>query len=427
MESSSLSITMEQSSGATVAEKLSNMFALGGPRTHQTDSCNNDGSSLESTAFFSTAIEGVDDDLLSVSDDSRSSSSSSSSSSWAPNDYVDLRYSVTSNMFFFAGACCQTIMSVWDLRGAIADANGENDDDSTDDDNYVYTTSDKVYYFLYTLGPFLYLLNACTEIRWALAYWNCPSCCSQSEAVTEAVTVSTGERDDIANGSGSVSSYSTEPAEVSREECWRELMGGIIFGVGALFEIYSTLLDDVYEDADDYDDDAYLLKVARKRGFFVSNYKMNMVAMHLYLLSGILDLVSHRRGQSRRWNLSDSESFSAFIMFLGTLFFVIGTCMDAVLSYFYDPEFMHGIDPHGRLDISDLALARSDLTSSILWNLDAICYIIADILIYGLCYQDGTAWSFFCNGKGKENIEPQESLPLLDTTVVTKNYSTHAI
>merc|ERR1740130_1066983 len=103
---------------------------------------------------------------------SLSSSSSASSSSWGSDEYIDMRYSFISNFMFLAGASIQTYTSIIDLKDSRAYA--LMDDDGGGDDDYVNTFSDKMYYVLNSLGPFLYILNACIDIRWQLDLTSTP-------------------------------------------------------------------------------------------------------------------------------------------------------------------------------------------------------------------------------------------------------------
>ncbi|KAL3922670.1 MAG: hypothetical protein SGILL_002084, partial [Bacillariaceae sp.] len=212
----------------------------------------------------------------------------------------------------------------------------------------------------------------------------------------------------------SPASASTSTSAVEMEERWWGLVVAIVFGLGAICEIYSTVLDDVYEDADDFDDDHYLIKVENRRKWFVSNYKMTTIAMHLYLLSGIIQLISQRKshrgshvavccggGENRKRRRSEMDPeadhtnmpsgdltyssvdfFAAWITMVGTLLFVLGTLIDCTISYIYDPQVLNEIDHNKIVTINDVVLAHCDVTSSIFWNIDAILYIVADVLVY---------------------------------------------
>jgi hypothetical protein len=401
--------------------------------------------------------------LLEQSDHNNPLSESSSESSWSDDDYLDLKFSMASNLFFLAGACCQTFISLWDWKSAVDEANGLVDDDD-DDGVYVYTFSDKAYYVLYTLGPLLYLCNSIVDIRWAMAFLSFPSlscCCFNRNQATIAPTENfedfhplLANEDHSTHGNAAISasisatSMSTSTS-VEMEERWWGLVVAIVFGLGALCEIYSTVLDDVYEDADDYDDDHYLIKIEKRRKWFVSNYKMTTIAMHLYLLCGIIQLISQRKshrgshfavccgGAKRRQQqdgtdddhdrqttrLSFVDSFAIWIMMIGTLLFIIGTLMDCVISYIYDPQVLHEIDRNKAINVNDVVLAICDVTSSIFWNVDAILYIVADVLVYRLYDRTGSTWNWFfpCTSGGNDvnDIPLNETVPLLQV-VATK-------
>ncbi|KAL3910176.1 MAG: hypothetical protein SGARI_002254, partial [Bacillariaceae sp.] len=323
-------------------------------------------------------------------------SSESSQSSWSADDYLDLKYSLSSNIFFLAGACCQTFVSVWDLLSAIYDS----DDDDDDDGVYIYTFSDRAYYFMYTLGPTLYLFNSLVDIRWSMAFLTFPNpfkyCCADTKVAAIATTQDenapqdTEERSMDGNTASSSScSRSSSVSGVELEERWWGLVVAIVFGLGAVCEIYSTILDDVYEDADDYDDDSYLVNQASKLKWFLSNYKITAVSMHLYLLSGVIQLISQRKshrgshvafccndgggggGRSRVHGepgpgddsaakgsvCASPHTFAIWIMMVGTILFVTGTLMDCIISYIYDPQVLNDIDPKQAIVINDVVLA----------------------------------------------------------------------
>ena len=63
------------------------------------------------------------------------------------------------------------------------------------------------------------------------------------------------------------------------------------------------------------------------------------------------------------------------LMELGGIFFLIGSTVDVVVAYLYDPAVAN---------ISPAILAAANLSSSLLWFVDSLFYIAADCIIYSL-------------------------------------------
>ena len=434
---------------------------------------------------------------------SLSSSSSASSSSWGSDEYIDMRYSFISNFMFLAGASIQTYTSIIDLKDSRTYA--LMDDDGGGDDDYVNTFSDKMYYVLNSVGPFLYILNACIDIRWQLdltstplswlssvsswVWCRCRFARSQEESTTSSdnninttrdLTMEEEEQqqqyqevgknfdsnnkdDDISLST--IQSNITSSFESTDATYWG-LLTAFIFGIGAIFELYSTFLDDHYEEADDWDDDAYLIKEEMKRPWYVSNYKIGFIGMNLYLLSGIVELLAQRKSYRSGCNisrifcrqdeqqpinkpksveiestlLSSSSSSSSLspdritktLLFLGSFLFVCGTLLDCTIALLYDPEARHDLDPNKIVIINDVVLCTCSLISSLLWNIDAVLCIIADILLYSLHKEDSKGRRWLCGGDTKNaqsssssnnnNNDDSNTTPLLFEQ--QQNYST---
>merc|ERR1711907_477161 len=80
-------------------------------------------------------------------------------------------------------------------------------------------------------------------------------------------------------------------------------------------------------------------------------------------------------------------------MFIGTLICVMGTTLDLTLAIFYDPEIRFFLDPHKHLifDIHPVLKEYLDFVSTLAWQIDAVLFIIADVLIYKLYKKDSKA------------------------------------
>jgi hypothetical protein len=268
-----------------------------------------------------------------------------------------------SKLFFFLGATCQTIISIWDYRITTTGTYYYVYvyDDTVYDVNTVtvYSFTDRLYYVLFTLGPALYVCNAILDIRGSLGW--------QGNSMYHTNSTNSG---------------------------WF-VTAATFFGLGALCQIYSTVLDDVYEQEDAWCDDSYLLQTAEGRRWITSNYKMTTLSMHLYLLSGILHLFALRHacgccghhlaqpGPIDDMNVRNSSTWmiASRLAFCGTLLFVVGTLMDCFISWIYDPQTLRGIySIFPALDI--VVLAKVDVTSSILWNASAVLYLLAHRMVY---------------------------------------------
>mmetsp|Transcript_914 Transcript_914/g.1930 ORF Transcript_914/g.1930 Transcript_914/m.1930 type:complete len:522 (-) Transcript_914:85-1650(-) len=381
--------------------------------------------------------------------------STSSNSSWATAIYRDMKFGMISNAIFFLGASIQTYTSIVDLIDAKEDALSDDDWDDDYDDDYVNSFADRIWYALYSVGPFLYLINSLIDIRWMAGQlespwsWSFWCRCFSRDDSSSSVEIQSPEQQgqleriievnmdnsEDRNNFDDDESYSTMDSSVDTaydtELVWH-IVAACVFGLGAFFEFYSTFLDDYYEECDDWDDDAYLMKVENRRAWYVSNYKMDFIGMHLYFLSGIIELIAQRNSYRRGINIKccfgdiwrnnvgshdddekdDSEYESPesdnpvnstnrvanFLMFLGTVFFLCGITIDCTIAYISDPQLRNELDPSKRVifNMNNVTLSIWDIVSSVLWNIDAILYICADILLYSLHKKDSKGRQWFC-------------------------------
>lgn len=395
---------------------------------------------------------------------------SSSSSSWSTYQYIDLRYTIISNLLFLVGSSIQTYTSIVDLNSARMES--ALDDDGYDDDDYVLTVGDKTYYALYSLGPFMYMINAGIDFRWTLEMVSFPMswlwswwCCRRNgngnenetlparivthnseheqyqdsieEEIEQEIEEDTEEDTDHDQDNFDDRSFSVAStvSDESSEQVWDLLVAGL-FGMGALFEFYNTFLDDKYEEEQDWQDDTYLIKMENKRPWYASNYKINLVGMHLYLLSGLIELLSQRNSYRSGCNIScdirrlflgrayneDSDSSKStsssesssqssnrtaqLFMFMGTFLFVCGALFDCTIAFLNDPAILHDVDPtKSIINLNEVTLATCDSISSLLWFVDAILYIMADILLYSLHKKDSKARKWLCEKRSEEENE----------------------
>ena len=66
--------------------------------------------------------------------------------------------------------------------------------------------------------------------------------------------------------------------------------------------------------------------------------------------------------------------------------------MDCSIAWLSDPAIRKdfGLNSKSVLDLNRVTLSTFDLVSSILWNIDAVLYICADVLLYSLHMKKGT-------------------------------------
>ena len=289
------------------------------------------------------------------------SSSSSSSSSESLAHPEDMKYSLCSNLLFLVGASIQTYLAIWDVVDATADAadSAEEDDKNAAteylDDFLDHDVSSRVYYLLNSMGPFLFILNAIVDVKWA--------------------TTLPPSRDGGLELHGHISSvFRGLPfrAVLNREEgaytveadvlgkLW-DLASAVTFGLGASLEFYGTFFDD---------DDP---NAVHAKGFFLTGYRVNMIAMHIYLISGLLAV--HK---DRSLICYPGGSIARRLIACGMMLFLMGSILDCVISYLYDPELV------SNNILSELTLSWCNLSSNLLWNVDAIFYVMADCLLFSV-------------------------------------------
>jgi len=396
--------------------------------------------------------------------------STGSDSSWGTVLYTDMRFTMLSNALFLVGGIIQTYTSIVDLKSAKEETMGDDDWDDDDwdgDDDYVYTIADKTWYALYSLGPFLYIINAVVDVKWLAAHgasiwqWKfwCPWCRrddnssveieyselqGSSQHIVAVETDNTQDTSDYDDDESSYSSVDTLGTAYGTEIAW-QLVAALVFGLGAFCEFYSTFLADHYEDIDDATDDEYLIAMENKRKWYVSNYKIDFLAMHLYLLSGIIMLIAQRNsyrsgckfgcgvgnlqrlffgsqdGDDQEKSDTDkpdetsptesSNNLAEFLMFLGTLLFVCGTFLDVSIAYMSDPKIRQQMDPNGvYMNLDELTLAICDLISSVLWNVDAVLYICADILLYSLHVKGSKGRQWLCKKRATCSCSEEDTV-----------------
>ena len=96
-----------------------------------------------------------------------STTSSSSNTSWGNATVEEMRFTMTSNLFFFLSSTIQSIMAMNDLRYAKAKILMDDDGkDDSQDETYVYSFGDKAYYFFFSLAPFLCLMSAILDVQY---------------------------------------------------------------------------------------------------------------------------------------------------------------------------------------------------------------------------------------------------------------------
>lgn len=386
-----------------------------------------------------------------------------SSESWGTYTIAEMNFTVMSNLLFLAASSIQTFTGIVDLTSAKYEESRVWDDDS-DDDDYVYTALDRTYYALYSFAPLLCIFSALIDLRYykgltaaPLSSWSfwCPyfvrneyaseeidssQAQTQQEQYRPIVEVDTTNVERINSFVEDEQNSCSTMESSAAENPFYHLAAALLFGLGACFEFYSTFLYDYYEDADCWDDDAYLIKEEMKRAWFVSDYRVDIIGMHLYLLSGVMSLIAQRDSFRSGWrcvfsecqsestrSIDSSYRIATLLMLFGTVLFVGGTLLDCAISWISDPMLRHDMDP--ALHLNQVTLAWFGLTSNLMWNIDAILYVISDIFIYSLFKKgsEGQKWLFknSCTGTDEDtedaesseeefwNSKDDESLPMI--------------
>ena len=347
-------------------------------------------------------------------------------------------------------------MAMSDLRSAKSKALLVDDDleDDAWDETHVYTFGDKAYYFFFSLAPFLCLMSALLDVHYfgkfyASSSWRRPwtTRCfcfrrgtsntvmkmaleenlDQYHFIVQADDHNDAEAvEDIDDNNDDDDSDSFSVVDDTTSAHWH-LAAAIVFGIAAVLELYCTLLYDYYEDVDYWDDDSYLVEEENKRKWYVSNYRIDFLGMHLYLLSGILAMIAQRSGLVSRCNwlcrstntgnvecqleTESSDGLATVLTVLGTTFFISGTLMDCTIAWLSDPLLRRDL----RVHMQPITICKFGLTSCLCWSIDAVLYIWADVLIYSLHLKGSEGrWllrGWFCNDydEGKSEEEEQRN------------------
>jgi len=312
---------------------------------------------------------------------SSSSSENSEDENLASNNPQDMMYSLSSNVLFLVGASIQTGMAIWDVTNAFYDENYGPDDDQPDevmDDGHLNddpTTDNKssrmLYNVLNSAGPFVFIGNAMVDVLWALTLPPAADGRGQHRSAWAAFR-------NLPLWDMMIRRQHDVQVEEEIMEKFLDFATGVTFGIGAVLEFYSTFFDD----GDDDDSDITVISspvvhnnqqhLAAKR-----YYKVNMIAMHTYLISGLL--VVHK---DRSLLCYPGGSLARRLIACGMILFLMGSILDCVISYLFNPALV--ASSHNAI-ITDVTLALCNLCSTLLWNANAILYVTADILVFPIC------------------------------------------
>jgi len=292
-------------------------------------------------------------------DQSLSSSASSYDNSENLANPEDMIYSLSSNLLFLAGACVQTAVAIWDVIDAISDAN----EDAAEDDNTVSLVDDltdhqdlesRMYSIMTCVGPFLYIMNAIVDVKWAVTL---PPTVDGEDEVRGSVWA--------AFRNVPLWNFITQRDDVIVEDVIMEKLSdfatGITFGIAALFEFYGTFFDE--------DENATHVKA-----YLAAGYKVNMVAMHTYLLSGIFAVQ-----KDRTLICYPGGSLARRLIACGMILFLTGSILDCVIAYLYNPKLVSDNN------LTDVTLSWCNLASTLLWNVDAVFYVLSDFIVFPIC------------------------------------------
>ena len=250
-----------------------------------------------------------------------------------------------SSICFLLGSVFYAVDSVWDLCSTTAtpvDDEGVSDDYEYDYDyTYKYDASEICYWVFTFLGSLFYLLNGILETNYACQQYGC----------------STDNNDEYIIESGH-----HHHKRSSRRRNLKRYVPGVLFGIAATLDLIGALTG--YE-----------------------NEVLSMVPSHLYFLQAVL-AVTVFRDDDEDWALADqnnqddassSSSSSSTATFvgqvtqMGDMLFVLGSSIDVTICY---------LDLEGMEESHVFQMRIWGLISSLLWFLDAICYLYADAIEY---------------------------------------------
>ena len=235
---------------------------------------------------------------------------------------ADLAWSVLSNTFFVGGGVSYLVLSLWDIFGA---------------DKMASCEPCALLYFLVSLvAPAVYLFNAVIDVAWANSIMDMKPF-NQGDNIIDQILLLTGSR--------------------------RELLSAVSFGIAALFALMSASTPLLQGSAVlDLDlNDNILVKVS-------SNWDaalLEMMSVHTYLLSAFFALLGSP-GDSEEIPslLAPSAEKARRLEGWGDALFGIGSCIDVILFDF----------------TWDDSIVWWPVLSAVLWLLDALCYLRADVI-----------------------------------------------
>jgi len=354
----------------------------------------------------------------------------------------DLNSNIPSNLLFFLGGIC-FLVSSWMEREYNLQEYNENFTNTNvtnsaikvmdvgNDDNYNYGDDDYFAELQFSvslfdhiqisngmvsmLGAILFLLNSIIDIYWSLR--SIVTTSNNHKDVISSIPLEEEEDDDEENQenrsnntdtttatiitSTTIINYETFPyyngnsdnatSSVSKEEKralkWN-LYSSLLFGIGACMDMISTCIDiGMITTTENVTTNG--IQVIES---ILDSDTASLVSSHLYFLSAVLSLLTDYGGCCSVDSCSSSSSDDTTIgtttstslvveklRWVGDILFLFGSCIDLTITYISDPDIINAI-------INGLTLADWDCISSALWFVDAILYLLADIILLHILY-----------------------------------------
>lgn len=243
----------------------------------------------------------------------------------------------TSNVFFFVGSILYVGLAVWDIRQERPSSGGAGDG-TTPEPTLSWLTP---YVALSVAAALCYVADAATQVCVSSSSSSTPSSSFEALATSSSSTAGVGAGDDSSRSSSGRENHNHLVHRMRKSQKCLKLSVGLFFGLGALLELISALTTTLNDSR-------------------WSNW-LTVCSAHSYLINAIL-----------LW-AGKQVSFTTVaetVEMVGDGLFLIGSAIDVSLSYFYIGESNEALSSF---------VHKGCLLSSMLWLVDALLYLAADM------------------------------------------------
>jgi hypothetical protein len=283
-------------------------------------------------------------EFQSCDNDQGTETSSKSSVISSVKDHYELYFSIPSNLLFLFGSICYTILSILDLEWESNDDSAQ--DDVTNDDGQEEEEEDTSGYLSTVFSFYVYISLIGASLFVLNALVDMSQC------------------------------FFLQKSNFKKAFCHQEFLAcassALLFGCAAMLDLMNSISVNVFSR---YGDDA---------GY------MNIVSAHLYLMSAICAMMNTN-------TISIYSGTHEMLNVAGDIMFMVGSLIDVIISYISDPDIVAS---------NQHILLRLGMLSSVLWVIDALFYLVADIFFWKVHYVG-------YNEGGEDEEVPSGQLPLL--------------